>query len=180
MIGLLIGHTRQDQGAVRHDGVTERQLLIQCRNLLLPMVTPAWCIIDCPEGRPRDRHSGILDRIDMAKEAHIALGIELHINNVPAGQPDDYALILHSISAAAAASALRAEMHNVLRSAGVARWVLSPIPHPDWPRRGAIQDAPYPAIIFEPWFINNRRHQVDLQEMCAALATFLSTYEVHQ
>ena len=181
---ILIGHTAEKPGAVRtRDGKTERQILESFREYLNFQIKPSGntVIIDKPHGQGTDI-SGIFARIAEAKRQNVEFAIELHINNVPPGKTDNYSLLLYSESATPIAEALKEHFAAFIRDAGVERWVMTKIPDPNWPNFAAITQAPYPAIIFEPFFINNPKHTVAeraLFEFCPLLVKFMETYKNH-
>ena len=179
---ILIGHTAEKPGAIRtRDGKTERQLLENFAEYLGFVISPCGpvSIIDVPHGKPNDI-SGIFARIAEAKRQNVEFAVELHINNVPPGKTDNYSLILYSESAAPIAEALKEHFASFITDAGIERWVMAKIPDPNWPNFAAITQAPYPAIIFEPFFINNPKHTVAesaLFEFCPLLVKFMETYK---
>lgn len=182
---ILIGHTKQKPGAVRNsDGRTERQILETMRDCIKPHWTRSanWLVIDEPQGVSGDGYSGIMSRIEQAERAGVEFGIELHVNNIPPGQKDNYALILYSAglyNARPIAEALKTHFTDFLTSAGLEKIILQGIPDPKWPNFAALTMAHYPAIIFEPFFINNPRHKVAerlMFEFCPLMVNFMETY----
>jgi N-acetylmuramoyl-L-alanine amidase len=180
-VAVLIGHTEQDLGArVLYSDTMERHILMGMRDIIAGWGNPNINLVDVPTATKEK--TGILDRIALARQLNPSVAVELHFNSARVGLPNDYALALYRAGAPQAealANALDASFSPWLRQFGVRRFVADPMPDVRWGRRGAIEDAPYPAVIFEPIFINNTRHVAMLDHLgdyCALLKATLEGY----
>lgn len=154
MIAVLVGHCENDPGA--ESEVVGKAEYAYNRSLAL-YIKAEWEAMDFKHGRiiisdAQTSGASILERIRIAKNMGVDCAVELH-HNVYVDERD-YSLTFtqkNNQISRDLAGGLKEALWDFVGTHGIKRWVNVPLPSPKWPKKAAVQSAPYPATLYEPF-----------------------------